>query len=77
MNRVINVDMDCKTKNVTTALNKFFKKYSNVEYWKDTFEYMIENNLDVLSDTNADDWTWTLHLNIEEDYIYVAVIERA
>ena len=43
MERIINVDMEINTKNINTALNRFFKKYSSLIYWKETFEYMYEN----------------------------------
>lgn len=83
MKRIIDVDMVCRCKKLSTALNRFFKKYPNLIEWKETFESMAENKDDFLSDgtmadgSKNDFWSWALHLDIEEDYIYIAVIERA
>lgn len=82
MKRIIDVDMTTNCKKVKTAFDRFFKKYPTLNYWREQFEYMAENNIDFDSDkTMADgtkntDWCWALHLDIEEDYIYMAVIER-
>jgi hypothetical protein len=82
MHRTIDVDMEVKTKNIETALNKFFKKYPSLIYWKENFEYMNENNQDFFSDeklgngTKNNDWCYALHLDINENSIYMAVIER-
>ena len=83
MKRIIDVDMECRCKKLSTALDRFFKKYPNLIYYRETFESMAENKEDFLSDrkmadgTDNDNWCWALHLDIEEDYIYIAVIERA
>lgn len=84
MTRIIDVDMECRCKKVNTALNKFFKKYPNLEYWRETFEYMAENGIDHLSDVKQsdgsedwDNWCWAINLDIEEDWIYIGIIERA
>lgn len=83
MKRIIDVDMECKCKKLSTALDKFFKKHPSLNYWRETFEYMAENNLDFFSDnTMADgtknkDWAYALHLDINENYFYICVIERA
>ena len=82
MKRIVDVDMEVKTKNIKTALNRFFKKYSNLEYWREVFEYMAENNIDFECDnllgdgTKNKEWSYALHLDINEDTIYMAVIER-
>ena len=70
MKRIIDVDMECRCKKVTTALDKFFKKYPTLNYWREHLEYMADG-------TKNNFWSWALHLDIEEDYIYIAVIERA
>ena len=83
MIRIIDVDMECRCKKISTALNRFFNKYPNLKGWRETFEYMAENSKDFMSDnelsdgTRNDDWCWAIHLDIDTDYIYIAVIERA
>ena len=83
MKRIIDVDMECRCKKLSTALDRFFKKYPNLTYWREQLEYMAENNKDFDSDitladgTKSDSWCWALHLDIEENYFYIAVIERA
>lgn len=83
MKRIVDIDMTYRGKDLNKALDKFFKKYPHLEYWKEQFEYMAENNLDFDSDkkladgTENKDWAYALHLDIEESHIYIAVIERA
>lgn len=83
MKKIVDVDMECRCKKLSTALNRFFKKYPNLIEWHETLEWMGENNQDFLcDDTMADgtknkDWCYALHLDIEEDYFYICVIERA
>lgn len=82
MKRIINVDIKIRCKKVETALNRFFKKYPELDYYREQLEYMAENNVDFCSDekmadgTRNKNWTWALHLEQEEDYYYIAVIER-
>ena len=82
MKRIIDVDMECRCKKLSTALDSFFKKYPNLSYWRECFEYMAENNRDFESDviladgTKNNCWTWALHLDMEENYYYIAIIER-
>ena len=83
MKRIIDVDMECRCKKLSTALNRFFKKYPNLIEWKETFEWMAENNQDFFCDnkfgdgTENKEWRYALHLDIEENYFYMAIIERA
>ena len=83
MKRIIDVDMECRCKKLSTALNRFFKKYPNLTEWRETLEYMAENNLDFFSDntmadgTKNNDWCYALHLDINENDFYICVIERA
>lgn len=83
MKIVTEVDMEIECKKFSTALNRFFKKYPELEYWKETFEYMFENNQDFFADTKLangernPDWAYALHLDVYEDHFYMAVIERA
>lgn len=70
-------------KKASTAIKRFFKKYSELDYWKETLEYMAENNVDFFSDnvladgTKNINWTYALHFDIGETYCYIAIIERA
>lgn len=85
MKRVIEAEMETTCKKVGTAINRFFKKYPELEYWKEMFEYMAENNIEQENDCWFDsvnkirnnDWRYALHLIHEENYTYMAVIERA
>lgn len=83
MQRIIDVDMMVRCKKVETAFNRFFKKYPELDYWREQLEWMAENNIDfdcnnVYGDGSRNyDWTYALHLDIYEDYCYIAVIERA
>lgn len=51
--------------------------------WKETFEYMYENNQDFFCDnvwadgTKNNDWTYALHLDDNGGSYYLCVIERA
>ena len=85
MARVVNVDMEMRVAKVETAFNRFFKKYPELEYWRETFEYMANNNEDFFSDYYFDtanrvrneNWGYALHLNVDDKFVYMAVIERA
>ena len=83
MKRIIEEEMETRCKKVSTALDRFFKKNPTLNYWRETFEYMAENNLDFFSDntmadgTKNNDWCYALHLDINENDFYICVIERA
>ena len=83
MKRIVDVDMTIKCKKLSTALNRFFKKYPELNYWRESFEYMAEHNEDFESNniyndgSRNNDWTYALHLDIEDSCFYIAVIERA
>ena len=83
MKRILDVDMEIRCKKLKTALDRFFKKYPQLENdWRETFEWMAENNKDFFCDdtmadgTKNNNWCYALHLDIEEDYFYIAVILR-
>lgn len=66
------------------AIHYFFKKYPELDYWKEQFEWMAKNNVDFFADTKmADgtknhDWCYALHLDqFEGDHTYICIIERA
>lgn len=85
MKRVIEIEMETKCKKVETAIKRFFEKNPEVLYWKETFEYMAENNETFFSDYYFDtynrvrneNWAYALHLERNDDYFYMCVIERA
>lgn len=83
MKRVIEAEMETTCNKFTTALNRFLKKYPELEYWKETFEYMSENGENFFCDNYFasgeynKDWAYALHLNINGDCYYMCVIERA
>lgn len=82
MKKIIDVDMVCRCKKLSTALDRFFRKYPDLNVWRETFEWMYENNKDFECDNLFSDgaknenWRFALHLDVEEDYYYIAVIER-
>ena len=65
------------------AIDKFFESYPELDYWKETFEWMLETNTDFLCDnifgdgTKNRNWTYALHFENDEDFTYICVIERA
>ena len=89
MKRTVEIEMTVRTNSVEKAINKFFSKLPELEYWKEAFEYMAENNEYFFSDTTMADgtrnenWAYALHLNINENVstknltVYMCVIERA
>lgn len=89
MKRTIEVEKTIKTNNIEKAIDKFFNKHPELEYWKDTFKYMVENNESFFSDTTMADgtrnnnWVYALHLDINENVckkdftVYMCIIERA
>lgn len=84
MTRTIDVDMMTDCKKFDTALNRFFKKYPQVdECWREVFEWMYETGEDFFSDnmmadgTKNTEWRYALHLDVYDESFYMAVIERA
>ena len=89
MKRTIEVEFETTAVKIETALNRFFAKYPELTYWREEFEWMAENNKsfecnDMMADgTRNNDWTYALHLNINEHFkdngkdFYICVIERA
>lgn len=82
MTRTVEIEMTLKTNNVEKAINKFFSKHPDIEYWRETFEYMSDKNEDFFCDnifadgSNNSDWTYALHLDTNENSVYMCVIER-
>lgn len=85
MKRVIEAEFETTAKKVSTAINRFFKKFPELESWREAFEYMNENGQNFDSDEWIDkengirnnEWRWALHLVVNEDCVYMCVIERA
>jgi len=82
MKRIIEIEKEYKS-NAKSAINRFFKTHSELDYWKETLEYMYENGVDFYCDnvmadgTKNNDWAYALHLDIGEGYTYICIIERA
>ena len=91
MKRIVEVELETTAKKVITAINRFFAKHPELAYWKETFEYMLENGQSFFSDYYYDTfnqvrneaWTYALHLDVNERIksndkdIYICIIERA
>ncbi len=82
MRTVINVDATYFVAKFETALRRFLKKYPELDYWKEMFEWMYENDVDYESNSLMSDntynpnWTYTLRLDAEDHCFYFCVIER-
>lgn len=83
MKRVIEIEKEYRRYHGQKAIDRFFRAHEELSYWKETFEYMLENGLDHFDDTvladgtkNAD-WTYALHFEDDEYVTYICVIERA
>lgn len=81
MRRVIEVEQEYKL-SPEKAIDRFFKKYRELDYWKETFDYMRENNIDFMCDNTMADgtknryWTYALNLDFNGEYTYICIIER-
>lgn len=81
MKRIVNVDKEYRC-SAEKAIEKFFNAHPELSYWKEQFEYMNEANVnheinDTLVNGEKVDWTYSLWLDKDEKYTYIAVIERA
>lgn len=83
MNRITDVDKVYRRFHGQKAIDRFFKTFPELAEWKDTFEWMCESGTDHYIDdmfadgTKNNDWCYSLWLEEEEDYTYIAIIERA
>lgn len=81
MKRTIEIDKTYRT-TAHKAIERFFAAHEELNYWKETFEYMLDNNLNHFSDeimgdcTYNKDWSYSLWIYPEEDTTYICVIER-
>ena len=88
MKRTVEVELETKAAKFETALRRFFKKYPELNYWREEFEYMFEHGIDFECDnkfadgTENKDWSYALHLDVEDGgdkgyFFYLCIIERA
>ena len=79
--RIIEVEKEYRVTG-QKAIDKFFKKHRELDYWKEHIQYMLENGIDFSSDnimadgTKNKDWAYALHLDVEDYYTYICIIER-
>lgn len=82
MKRIVNIDKEYKA-SPKKAIEKFFKRLPELVEWKETFEWMADSGEthfidDQFADgTHNDEWCYSLWLEQNEEYTYIAVIERA
>jgi len=83
MIRKTNVDMTTACKKPETALNRFFKKYPDLEdEWRDSFEYMISEGVENFTDdrmadgSHNDQWRYSLWFEDHDGSYYIAVVLR-
>ena len=81
MKRTVNIDKEYRC-SAEKAIEKFFKAHPELDYWREQFEWMNEANVNHdINDTAGNgekmEWTYSLWLDKDENYTYIAVIERA
>lgn len=88
MKRIVEAEMETSAVRLSTALNRFFKKYPELDYWREQLEYMAENGYDFCCDDHFasgrenPDWCYALHLDVNElvfdnkKSFYICIIER-
>lgn len=83
MKRVVNVESEYQ-KPAEKAIEMFFRKFPDLDYWRETLEYMNEHNEEFFCDNRFADgsinheWAYALHLDkFSEKHTYIAIIERA
>lgn len=65
------------------AINHFFNTHKELDFWKEQFEWMFENNIDFFSDDTMNDgsknnnWSYALHFDDNDDITYICIIERS
>lgn len=82
MTKTIEVWKDYRGSHGQKAIDKFFNAHPDLMYWKETFEWMLENNKDFECDNRFSDgsenknWSFALHFDDDNDYTYICIIER-
>lgn len=89
MTRIIEKEFETTAAKAKTAIERFFRKYPELEYWRGTLEWMAENgksfeNDGIMGDGSRNkDWRFALHFVVNENYLdstkddfYICIIER-
>lgn len=82
MKRTTNVDVTYRRLRGKKAIETFCNRVKKPE-WIETFEWMYENGIEIFNDTVMGNggynefWCYALTLEVEEDYIYMAIVERS
>lgn len=88
MVRVTECEMETTAATLKTALNRFFRRYPLIDYWRGHLESMYETGRDFSSDellANGEKdpgWNYALHLDVSDGgeenqkLFYICVIER-
>lgn len=83
MKRIVNVEKEYRRFHGQKAIDHFFKSHPELEYWKEGFEWMLENGKDFFCDdtladgTRNDAWSFALHFDNTSEFTYICIIERA
>lgn len=82
MSRTVNIDKEYRC-SAASAIQKFFAKHPELDYWRETFEWMLAENVNHFIDDRFangernEDWSYSLWLDLDDHYTYICVIERA
>lgn len=82
LQRVFSEDATYRRMKPENTIKRFCEKYDKLE-WKEVFDWMLEDGTEHFSDTmmadgsKNQDWCYSLWLEVEGDYTYIALIERA
>ena len=84
MERIIEAEKEYTKFHGQKAIDRFFKCYPDLAYdWKETIEYMNENNIEEFNDcmmangTKNREWRYSLHFENNDDFTYICIILRA
>lgn len=81
MKRVIEIEMN-RAVSGERAIKLFFKLHPELNYWRETFECMLDDGINFFSDdkladgTRNENWAYALHLDSDGEHTYICVIER-
>lgn len=82
MTRVFDKDKIYTKMNPEKIIKRFCEKYGKQE-WIEVFEWMLETGIEHYADTKMagglynPDWCYSLWLELDENYTYICLIERA
>lgn len=83
MKRILEIEKEYTRFKGIKAINYFFNTHPELEYWREQFEWMLENGVSSFSDNIMNDgtknknWSYALQFDNEENYSYICIIERA